>query len=1122
MLIKNKTVEALHKKLFSTIKDQKIKCHIENIQKWFEFAFTAHDWQFRGSWEPYIIHPLEVAIILTWYWADEDSIIASLLHDCVEDCDVTSLDIKKNFWAEIALIVDWLTKVDEVISDNFNSFSFDWKVKSKEIETIRKILEKSKNDIRIILIKMADRLHNIRTLSWMKKEKSRIKKAKETMNIFIKIADKLWLTKIKNEFFDICYLELHPEKHFQIKEFINENKEKKNIILKEILDKLKKNDSKKIIKDIFIYEKNTSSLSKILANKWELILNDNLVLDLIIENKNDFNLISQLIKSSFSIKFNDIKKEESYETSSNNPYYQIYSLDIIDKNWSIIQFRIMTKEMMKTNMEWVLFLLFQKKIKPKLYLFNDFEEINKITKWKSWDFYNAVKSDLLESKITIHNNWECTEVLKNSTTLDVIFYIFWKKALNTKKIFINKEEVFFDTIIKQNDFIEVEFLNKENAQFEWFYFVNKFKSRILLQEFLKLKDIKNKVELWRIKLQEEFDFYWKWIVDNVLNSNFENLKNCFWINKTDDLFTLIYEWRIQVYDVFQQCFPDNKPWFFSTIFKKIDSFLRDRFLLKSWKWHFWIKIRWILDKKAEVLDSLSKNSNIFSINIDSINIKTDNVNNIFNIVVNWNWKNKKVLHNFFIKMLNQEWTIDVLPILSKKNQFLAYFWLFISVFMAWMLPILLFFIEHNWWISIYLKNILIYLSILPVLISNYILSSFIKNYFSQLRNTKLINFLYLFLNLIVFIIFIYTTANYNEIYFSIPVIISIFLIISMLSLIKLLTKKTYTNTNLIQFSQEEWIKKRKQKIIWYIIRFFAVIVWWIQPLFIKYTPANEVDPLLRIFFTWVWWIIPPLLAFIFIYFFIDKTIKKVKLSYNKLFFIIVFWYISFTYLLSLGLMYTTSTNVILINNFAPVLSIILAVLLWRSEIPYLKDKKHVLMIFWIFIIWSIWSSLLFYNDIRHWTQENLFWDFMWILLMIADVILVVALIRYAKSFKWNENSILNININLAIIIASIPLIIWKFDIFKNLYFGQVWFAIWAWVISWIWQFLNLEAFKRIDWFLAFLMFNISILITFIWEVYVLEKTSVSMIIVASWVLIMWSSISAEIINTKCEKRDLAK
>ena len=146
----------------------------ELISKAYEFAKKAHAFQRRRSGEPYIMHPVEVAKIVASFGMDNASIMAALLHDTVEDTEVTLEDVTKEFSEEIALLVDGLSKITQ-FGDRKKTVDFD-----EHISSLRKILLASAKDIRILIIKLCDRLHNMRTLKELPEAK-RIKKSRETM-----------------------------------------------------------------------------------------------------------------------------------------------------------------------------------------------------------------------------------------------------------------------------------------------------------------------------------------------------------------------------------------------------------------------------------------------------------------------------------------------------------------------------------------------------------------------------------------------------------------------------------------------------------------------------------------------------------------------------------------------------------------------------------------------------------------------------------------------------------------------------------------------------------------------------------------------------------------------------
>ena len=186
--------EVLYNELIATVKKYHPSDDISLIEKAYEVASKAHKDQKRKSGEPYIIHPLCVSIILADLELDKETIAAGMLHDVVEDTILTYDEIKEMFGQDVAELVDGVTKLTKI------SWSAD--KLDMQAENLRKMFLAMAKDIRVILIKLADRLHNMRTLQYMTPEKQK-EKAKETMEIYSPIAQRLGISKIKVELDDL-------------------------------------------------------------------------------------------------------------------------------------------------------------------------------------------------------------------------------------------------------------------------------------------------------------------------------------------------------------------------------------------------------------------------------------------------------------------------------------------------------------------------------------------------------------------------------------------------------------------------------------------------------------------------------------------------------------------------------------------------------------------------------------------------------------------------------------------------------------------------------------------------------------------------------------------------------
>ena len=201
--------ESLYQELIASVKKYHPSTDISLIEKAYKTADTAHKGQVRKSGEAYIIHPLCVAIILAELELDKDTIVAGLLHDVVEDTVMTVEEIASEFSEEIALLVDGVTKLGQL--------SYDADKVEVQAENLRKMFLAMAKDIRVILIKLADRLHNMRTLKYMTPEKQK-EKARETMDIYAPIAQRLGISKIKIELDDLSLKYLEPEAYYDLVE----------------------------------------------------------------------------------------------------------------------------------------------------------------------------------------------------------------------------------------------------------------------------------------------------------------------------------------------------------------------------------------------------------------------------------------------------------------------------------------------------------------------------------------------------------------------------------------------------------------------------------------------------------------------------------------------------------------------------------------------------------------------------------------------------------------------------------------------------------------------------------------------------------------------------------------
>ena len=209
--------------LIKTIRATHPKADVRLIERAYEVAADYHRTQQRKSGDPYITHPLAVATILAELGMNHETLCAALLHDTIEDTPYTLAELRKEFGEDIAALVDGVTKLDKVKYGE-----------SAEAETVRKMVVAMSRDIRVLVIKLADRLHNMRTLRYLPRDKQE-RKAREVLEIFAPLAHRLGMNTIKWELEDLAFATLYPKRYDEIARLVSERAPRRDVFLQEVI-----------------------------------------------------------------------------------------------------------------------------------------------------------------------------------------------------------------------------------------------------------------------------------------------------------------------------------------------------------------------------------------------------------------------------------------------------------------------------------------------------------------------------------------------------------------------------------------------------------------------------------------------------------------------------------------------------------------------------------------------------------------------------------------------------------------------------------------------------------------------------------------------------------------------
>ena len=427
---------------------------VEIVKRAYEYADTLHKGQMRQSGEPYISHPLNVAYILADMHADRDTICSGLLHDTLEDTNITKEDIAHDFNQNVANLVDGVTKLSKM---NFSS------KQDQNYANTRKIITGIKEDVRIIIIKLADRLHNMRTLQF-KSEFKQKENALETMEIFVPLAYYIGAYRIKSELEDLSLQYLKPDMYKKIEERKLRLEESSNDCLKEMLYKIETllND-KNIPNEIKIRTKNIYGIYKRLNEGHKLSdIHDLLALKIMVDEVENCYRTLYLIHNEYH-PIND--KFKDYICNPKTNMYQSLHTTVFGPDDRLIQTQIRTFDMDKVASFGLTAYwdeqkgkardVMQDDLKQKFQFFKSLTEINSMF-GDNQQFVNQVKNELFADKVYVYTTkGDIIELPKGATPIDFAYKIHTDIGNTMVGVFVNDEFVPIDYVLKNKDRVRI-------------------------------------------------------------------------------------------------------------------------------------------------------------------------------------------------------------------------------------------------------------------------------------------------------------------------------------------------------------------------------------------------------------------------------------------------------------------------------------------------------------------------------------------------------------------------------------------------------------------------------------------------------------------------------------------
>ncbi len=529
------------KSLFDEIKQTLIaqnreEADIEQIEEAFHFAEKLHEGQYRVSEEPYIIHPVEVAKILVNLKADTHTVIAAFLHDILEDTDTKPEEIEAKFGKDVLTLVQGVTKLGKL---QFKS------KEERQAENFRRLFIAMANDIRIIFLKLADRLHNMRTLNFMATQKQQ-KIARETLDIFAPLANRLGIYKIKAELEDLSLRYLEPDKYFEIAQLVSQTKAEREMTVQLLIDKISKDVKKSGINAQITgrakhYYSIYAKMKRLNLAFHELY--DITAVRVIVDTEKECYEVLGLIHSQFKPipgRFKD------YIAMPKGNMYQSLHTSVIGPRSKPLEVQIRTWEMHEVAeygvaAHW----RYKEKGSQKADAQSDrqFSWMRKLVEYdkdmtSAQDYVNSVKLDLFSDQVFAFTpNGDVFDLPKNATPVDFAYRIHSEVGNKTVGALINGRIAQLDTKLNNGDIVEILTSKTPAPRLDWLNFVVTKQAASKIKQWFKKNNREAHLETGKANLEHELT---KAVFDDYMKQGeFDKVAKLMNYQSADDLFAAL-------------------------------------------------------------------------------------------------------------------------------------------------------------------------------------------------------------------------------------------------------------------------------------------------------------------------------------------------------------------------------------------------------------------------------------------------------------------------------------------------------------------------------------------------------------------------------------------------------
>lgn len=528
------TLSPMH--LIEKIKSYNPNCDENKILTAFELAKSAHESQKRNSGTPYITHPLAVAEIVADMKLDDDSICAALLHDVVEDTEYTSEDIKEKFGEQVALLVDGVTKLDKI--------QFSTK-EERDMENLRKMFLAMAKDIRVIVIKLIDRLHNMRTLKFMRPERQ-LEIARETLEVYAPLAHRLGMSKLKIELEDLSLKFLDPIAYEEIRENISQKKDEREQYIKDIIEKLRSHlEHLKIKGEVTGRAKHFYSIFRKMYTQNKTIdeLYDLFAVRVIVDTVADCYAVLGMVHEFYTPVPMRVK---DYIAMPKPNMYQSLHTTVIGPNGTPLEIQIRTREMHKIAEEGIAaHWKYKEGISGSTDMDSGLEWVRQLLETQTDtldtdDFFNTLKIDLFADEVFVFTPQGKVICLPaNSTVIDFAFAIHSQVGYKMSGAKVNGKIVPNNYILKNGEIIEILNTNTHGPSRDWLKIVRTNQAKNKINQWFKKQNRDDNILRGKDMLEKELKRLGHTHSQLFRDEWMENLLRRYGLSSVDDLYASV-------------------------------------------------------------------------------------------------------------------------------------------------------------------------------------------------------------------------------------------------------------------------------------------------------------------------------------------------------------------------------------------------------------------------------------------------------------------------------------------------------------------------------------------------------------------------------------------------------